>query len=54
MKKPKKPDGIEQLLQVSEECVLPIVNKDGTWRDRPCRCRQKIRRLLWKLFKVRA
>lgn len=46
MKKRKKPDAIEQILQVSEECVMKI--------NAPCRCRQNMRRLLKKLFGVKA
>lgn len=45
MRRKKKPDAIEQILQVSEECVMKLNTK--------CYCRRNMRRLLKKLFGIR-
>jgi hypothetical protein len=37
----KKPDLIEEILKVSEECVMKL--------NSPCRCRAKVRRILKRI-----
>lgn len=44
-KKKKKPDAIEQILQVSEECVMRMNTR--------CYCRRTMKKLLKKLFGIR-